>query len=68
MQIRQLPLRRRGRDAALADQSQAHAGGPVRGERDDAAWGDGTTRRGATSGRWRCGARCPHGRCTWWSR
>ena len=40
MQIRQMPLRWRGRDAALADRGQAHAGGPGRGERDGAAWGD----------------------------
>jgi hypothetical protein len=40
MQIRQMPLRWLGRDAALADRGQAHAGGPGRGERDGAAWGD----------------------------
>ncbi len=40
MQIRQIPARWRGRDAALADRSQAHASGPGRDERDGAAWGD----------------------------
>jgi len=37
MQIRQIPARWRGRDAALADRSQAHASGPGRDERDGAA-------------------------------
>jgi uncharacterized membrane protein (DUF4010 family) len=40
MQIRQLPLRWHGRDAAPADRGQAHAGGQGRGEPDGAAWGD----------------------------
>jgi hypothetical protein len=40
MQIRQVPARWRGRDTAPAGRAQAAAGGPGRGERDDAAWGD----------------------------
>jgi hypothetical protein len=40
MQIRQLPFRWRGRDAAPADRGQVHADGPGRGEPDGAAWGD----------------------------
>ncbi len=40
MQIRQIPARWPGRDAALTDRSQAHASGPGRDERDGAAWGD----------------------------
>jgi|HubBroStandDraft_2_1064218.scaffolds.fasta_scaffold130911_2 hypothetical protein len=40
MQIRQIPFRWRGRDAAPADRGQAHAGGPARDEPDGAPWGD----------------------------
>jgi hypothetical protein len=40
MQIRQIPARWRGRDAALTDRGQAHASGPGGGERDGTAWGD----------------------------
>jgi hypothetical protein len=40
MQIRQLPLRWRGRGVAPADRGQAPADGPGRGEPDGAAWGD----------------------------
>jgi hypothetical protein len=40
MQIRQIPARWRGRDAALTDRGQAHASGPGRGEGDGTVWGD----------------------------
>jgi hypothetical protein len=40
MQIRQLPLRWRGRVAAPADRGQGPADGPGHGEPDGAAWGD----------------------------
>jgi hypothetical protein len=40
MQIRQIPARWRGQDAALTDRGQAHVGIPGPGEPDDAAWGD----------------------------
>jgi hypothetical protein len=40
MQIRQIPARWRGRDAALTDRGQAHTSGPGGGERDGTAWGD----------------------------